>query len=823
MKRCLLLLSIVLLTSLSAQDYGLTTRVSNTSLLISTTGEAAEIELKPVFTELGFSKALFLTHAGDGTNRIFIVQNKGKIDVFANDENTENKVTFLDITGKVNSGGEKGLLGLAFHPDYENNGLFYVCYTAGNLNSVVAEYKVSSDPNLADPQSERVLMAVPQPDTNHNGGMIAFGQDGYLYIGFGDGGGSGDPYKNGQDPKTLLGSMLRIDVDNKQGNLEYAIPADNPFVGNSNGYKEEVWAYGLRNPWRWSFDRANGMLWAGDVGQNAWEEVDIIEKGKNYGWNVMEGTHCYKPSSGCNQSGLTLPVAEYDHSQGYSITGGYVYRGSEMPNFSGTYFYGDYGTRRIWGLKYVNGTVESNTYLGESPASISSFGEDENGELYVVGYSGQIYKITEKSSSGTGSVPSKISESGMYSDLANKVIAPGLIEFDVNAPLWSDNIKKERFLALPDTSQIGFNMDGEWDYPNETVLVKNFRVEMTEGDPNSEKLIETRFMVKHSDGSGWSGYSYRWDENESDAVLLADSDTRPLTITGSNGPYNYDYYFPSRVECIKCHTPASGFALGPKTAQANRDFEYENNVTDNQLRSFNNIELFTTDIGEDYSNFPQLAVPSDKNAELDKRVSAYFDANCAHCHMPGGTGVADIDLRYVTALESANIIDVDPTQGTLGISGAKRIKSGEPDKSVLLERMKTLQEHRMPPLASSVADTMAINLLTKWIVDLSATSLKKDPHHMAESFHISAYPNPFNPQTKIRYYLPQNGVVTIKIYDINGRVVDTINKQLQQAGSHTITWNAQQANVSSGIYFYEVRLLSQTQLFRKTEKLVLIK
>jgi len=648
MKQCfaISIFFIATINHLFAQPYGLNERVPNTSLLVTSTAPT-EIELHHVFSDLSFSKPLFLTHAGDGTNRIFVVQNDGQIFVFPNAENASVKKSFLDLRDRVNSGGEKGLLGLAFHPDYKSNGKFYVNYTTGNLYTYVSEFTVSADPDAGIPGSERLLLKVGQPDDNHNGGMIAFGPDGFLYIGLGDGGGGGDPYRNGQNPKTLLAAILRLDVNGTQDTLQYKIPADNPFAGATDGTRREIWAYGLRNPWRFSFDRETGTLWCGDVGQGKWEEVDIIEKGKNYGWNIMEGFHCYNATS-CNTNGLTLPVVEYSHDQGYSITGGYVYRGSLIENFDGTYLYGDYGTRQIWALNYADGAVISNEIIAESPASISSFGEDEAGEVYIVGYNGAIYKFKQKQGSGgvVPDIPDSMSTSGLYSDIFSKTIAPGIIPYTVNAALWSDGAIKDRFIALPGLTQMDFHTDGAWSFPEGAVMVKNFNVELETGNPKSRKLIETRFLVKRTGQEGWDGYSYKWNESETEALLLDSSSTRTLLIQGAQGPYQYDYYFPTRNECLKCHTPVAGYVLGLSTAQINGDFEYPGGVTDNQLRSLNHISMFTTDIGEDYSDFPKLPDPYGEEASLEERARAYLEANCAQCHQPGGTGIVDMDLRF---------------------------------------------------------------------------------------------------------------------------------------------------------------------------------
>jgi glucose/arabinose dehydrogenase len=335
-----------------------------------------------------------LTAPDDGTNRIFAVSQKGVISEFANTADVSTKNVFLDISAKVNFSGEMGLLGLAFSPDYKTNGYFYVNYVRKNpsLETVIARYKVSaSNPNIADPASEEILLTYAQPFENHKGGKLAFGNDKYLYIAAGDGGSGGDPNKNGQNRAVLLGKILRIDVS-KAG--KYTIPDDNPFKGNTSGYKEEIYAYGMRNPWRFSFDHTTGFLWAADVGQGAVEEVDIIEKGGNYGWNVMEGNICYN-SATCDQTGLLLPIWSYGRTLGASVTGGYVSHDKNLPGLNGRYVYGDYVSGNVWALSSSGKVAVSNDLIGTVAAnSLSSFGEDSNSNLYILNYKdGRIYKF----------------------------------------------------------------------------------------------------------------------------------------------------------------------------------------------------------------------------------------------------------------------------------------------------------------------------------------------------------------------------------------------------------------------------------------------
>jgi glucose/arabinose dehydrogenase len=350
--------------------------------------------IEVAYPNLSFNQPVGLYSPNDGTDRVFVVEQPGVIRVFNNSATSMSSSSFLDISTHVVYGGEQGLLGLAFHPNYRFNGYIYVDYVANNpLRTVISRYKVSAvDPNLAQSDSEFVLLEISQPYSNHKGGQLAFGPDGYLYIGMGDGGSEGDPLGNGQNLSTLLGKILRIDVNSPSAGRNYSVPLDNPFVGNTFGYKEEIYAYGFRNPWRFSFDPPTSRLWVGDVGQDRMEEIDLVEKGKNYGWNIMEGT---LPYAGGNQTRLELPVSEYSHDIGNAIIGGYVYRGSTTPVLTGVYVYGDYGTGKIWALNLSGTGAPTNTLLTDSGLVISSFGIDARGEIHVCAFDGKIYKFNQ--------------------------------------------------------------------------------------------------------------------------------------------------------------------------------------------------------------------------------------------------------------------------------------------------------------------------------------------------------------------------------------------------------------------------------------------
>jgi glucose/arabinose dehydrogenase len=357
--------------------------------------DAATIRLELRLLVSGLNQPTDLAAAPDGSGRLFVLERPGAIRVL---EGGQLRPTpFLDLRSLITaSGQEQGLLGIAFHPSYAQNGRFFVYYTARNGDNTVAEYRVSSDPARADPASGRVLLAIPDFAANHNGGSLQFGPDGMLYIGTGDGGGAGDPQRTSQNLGSLLGKLLRIDVDR---GTPYAIPPDNPFLGRA-GARPEIWAIGLRNPWRFSFDRQTGDLWIADVGQNALEEINFTPAGTpppvNYGWSIMEGSQCFR-GPGCDTSGLTLPVAEYGRALGCSVTGGYVYRGRAYPQLTGVYFYGDYCSGRLWGLaRDGNGQWVATELLVDPSLRISSFGQDEAGELYLVDLGGRVFQLSAR-------------------------------------------------------------------------------------------------------------------------------------------------------------------------------------------------------------------------------------------------------------------------------------------------------------------------------------------------------------------------------------------------------------------------------------------
>ncbi|MFD2999599.1 PQQ-dependent sugar dehydrogenase [Pontibacter toksunensis] len=362
----------------------------------------AKYELEEAYPSVEFNSPVEAVWVKEGQGRLYVVDQEGKIFWLPGTASAGTKQNlFLDISDRVVAGGERGLLGLTFHPDFQNNGYFYVNYTAGNpLQTRISRFKApTGNSGQVDPGSETILLTFQQPYGNHNGGKVTFGPDGHLYVAVGDGGSGGDPQNNAQDRSNLLGKILRLDVNNTSGNRTYGIPADNPYANNPEGFREEIFAYGLRNPWKISFDQETGRLWAADVGQNKIEEIDIVEKGGNYGWRIMEGSDCFKPSSNCDEKNLIKPVHEYTHADGVSITGGFVYRGKAMPELQGKYIYADYVSGKVWALSLnKDGTKADNALLLTTGFPVSAFGQDQNNELLVLSYGseGKIYRLNRQ-------------------------------------------------------------------------------------------------------------------------------------------------------------------------------------------------------------------------------------------------------------------------------------------------------------------------------------------------------------------------------------------------------------------------------------------
>ena len=666
-----------------------------------------DIRIVNAFPNISFDQPLVFTQAPGDSTRAFVATQGGRIYVFENRADVSVKKIFLDLSDRTKASGEMGLLGFAFDPDYASNGYFYVYYSANFStslgDSVIARFKVSADPDVADRSTELQLLRYAQPYTNHNGGALAFGPDKMLYIASGDGGSGGDPQGNGQKLTTPLGKILRIKTDG-------TIPADNPFVGEP-GARGEIWAYGLRNPFRFSFDRSTGKLWAGDVGQDRYEEIDVIIKGGNYGWNTREGLHGYPTASTSKPDGNNFidPIWEYSHSDGScSITGGVVYRGAAITKLTGQYLYSDYCNGTVWALSHDDGeTAIANIKIG-SISGPSGFGEDLAGEVYITSFDGHIYKIELDEGGSPSAFPEKLSETGLFSNTSALTPNPGLVAYEINAPFYSDDASKKRWFGVPPSGRIAFSPVNAFDMSMGSVTVKHFEVTRPDG---TTRRLETRVFLHQTDG--WHGYTYKWNPEGTDADLLDGSQTETISVLTSSGPRSQTYEYPSRAACSNCHNNAAGALLGLRAAQVNKTFSFPD-VVDNQLRAYNHVGLFDRDIGS-ASLYAVQADPQDPGTPLNERARSYLAVNCAQCHRPGGPTGVDMDLRLETAIENTNALNVAPTAGDLGITGSLRIKAGNKEQSVLWERMRRLDGTRMPPIASHVVDEAGVVSIGQWI------------------------------------------------------------------------------------------------------------
>jgi glucose/arabinose dehydrogenase len=702
-----------------------------------------------------------ITSPPQETNRLFILEKGGNIVVVTNLANP-NRTVFMSLN--VLSDSESGLLGLAFHPGYATNRFFYVFSSrqmatsqGSGRHQVISRFQTTAtNANVALTNSEQILIRQYDRAGNHNGGDLHFGPDGYLYASVGDEGAQYNGDLNAQViTNNFFSAILRLDVDKRPGNLppnphpanstNYFIPADNPFVGvtnfngstfNATNVRTEFYAIGFRNPWRFSFDTLTGFLYVGDVGQDLYEEVDVVTNGANCGWAYYEGNHLAKPLYPSQATiltnppaGLVFPIQEYPHSgtanyTGNSIIGGAVYRGSRLSQLYGAYIFSDYGSGTIWALRYDGSNTVPFQAL-TSTASPSAIGTDpRNGDvLFCQLLNGMIVKLDYTSSQTGAPLPPTLADTGAFTNLTTLAPAAGVVPYDINVPFWSDNAIKSRWFSLPDTNlTIGFNATGNWSFPTGSVWIKHFELELTNGVAASRKRIETRFIVRNTNGV--YGITYRWD-SPTNATLVPEAGTNETFSINDGGTIRTQvWHYPSRAECLTCHTPAGGYALGFNTAQLNRNQTYSA-VTTNQIAALNAAGYFSSPVTNNPATLLALAAATNTAFSLEFRARSFFAANCVQCHQPGGPdGRATWDARFTTPTAAANLINTIPANNFGSVSNFI-IAPQSPSNSVLLARISTrdlgsLPSIQMPPLASNLTNASAVQLITDWINSLPA-------------------------------------------------------------------------------------------------------
>ncbi len=714
--------------------YGLEKRTAwTTSRVVGSPDPAPPLKAVRAFAKLTFANPLYIIAepatkpGGEGQDnaeaeRLLVVEQHGKILAFANDPAVEQTAPFLVLE-------DRDTYGLTFHPNYAENRYVYVFSNGPNsaaehkLNRI-SRFVVSREGARAcDPASEQIV--IEWESNGHNGGDLAFGPDGMLYISAGDGTSDSDTNLTGQKISDLVSGMLRIDVDHPAPGMAYAIPQDNPFLDVA-GARGELWAYGFRNPWRIHFDR-QGNLWCGDIGQDQWEMVEVVRRGDNFGWSVVEGGNPFYLERTRGPHPFTQPAIVHPHSEARSITGGVTYLGSKFPELHGAYIYGDYATGKIWAARYDGAKIAFHQEIADTPYQILGFGADAAGEIFFVDYAGPLYTLERPAPEPPKPpFPRRLSETGLFVSTAHNTPEQALIPYSVNSPLWSDGAAKERFIALPGTSQVEFTAEAAWKFPEGAVLVKTFSLDLGSGDAEAQKRIETRLLVIQQ--NEWVGYTYRWNDDQTDAELVeAAGADRTFSIRDPQSPggrREQAWRFPSRAECMICHSRAAGFVLGLNTPQMNKLHDY-GAVRANQLTTLAHLGAFRLPAGGEPGQLPQpvekyaaLPNPGDETAELESRVRSYLHANCAQCHVAAGGGNAAMELGFATAREKTNVIGVAPLHDKFGIGGALLIAPGEPERSVLLKRLTTRGRGQMPPLATSIVDEAGIKLLREWIESL---------------------------------------------------------------------------------------------------------
>jgi uncharacterized repeat protein (TIGR03806 family) len=725
------------------QKFGIDKRTPwTTSKVIGSPEPPPPYKTERVYPRIKFFEPLDIEQPA-GSNRFFVAERKGKVFSFEHKSGADKADLVLDLP-------ETGLYAMTFHPKFAENGFMYVSYipnpgVESPKGSRLARFTVKkTDPPTVDRASETVIFE--WPNGGHNGGCLKFGPDGMLYLATGDGSGIADGLQIGQDLSSVLGRILRLDVDRPDPGKNYGIPKDNPFVAMKDA-RPEIWAYGLRQPWRFSFDKKTGDLWAGEVGQDLWEMIYKIGKGGNYGWSVQEGNHPFRPERKKGPTPILKPIIEHHHSDFRSITGGFVYRGDRLKELEGQYIYGDFDTGRIWALRDEKvdrsppgdkyGHFDSKTVgreLARTVLRIVSWGEDAHGELVLLDFIGGGLHRLVKADAGTANInfPKKLSETGVFASTKDHIVAPGVIPYSVNSQLWGDHALKERFIALPGMSQIGFDevtypqpspgAPPGWNFPDGTVLVKTFSMEMERGNPKSVKRLETRLLHFQKFGGTdeigdqyWRGYTYVWNDDQTDADLLEASGkdiVLPIKVDGK--PTEQKYRFPSRAECALCHTNAAKNALGVSTMQMNRDHNY-GGVIANQLATLEHIGIFTKPLPTPPEKLPKLADYHDKSLPAETRARSYLHSNCSHCHMKWGGGNAEFLLLSTLPAKELGILDVPPQHGTFDIKNAKLIAPGDPDRSIIPYRIAKTGLGRMPHIGSNVVDQPAVDFIREWI------------------------------------------------------------------------------------------------------------
>ena len=641
------------------------------------------------------------------------------------------------------------LYGLAFHPRFAENHQAFVTYTRGSgIDEGTKLSRFEMKGQALDPASEQVILT--WRSGGHNGANLQFGPDGMLYISTGDSEvpSPPDPLSTGQDISDLLSSILRIDVDHADPGLAYRIPNDNPFVGKiveSADHKQkpargEVWAFGLRNPWKMSFDHATGRLWCGDVGWELWEMIDLIQRGGNYGWSAMEASQTVKPETKSPLAPISPPIVAHSHDEAASITGGFVYHGKKLPELEGAYIYGDWVTGKVWALWHDGKQVTRHEEIADTHHKIIAFGQDTSGELIYLDYSskGALYELQRNKAQPTEKFPTKLSDTGLFKDHAKQILADGAYPLSVNVSMWQDRAIGWTFVALPGSTSVHTKVSKSKDksgaakaeykveWPEDAVLGKTLSASIWNGQAYKTRPVETQIL--HFNGKDWIGYSYRWRDDSSDADLVAPAgDERTFqTYAWMNiaRQSSYTWRFHSRAECIRCHNSWTGGPLAFQASQLNGYAKGEGRFElTSQLDHFRDLGLIDSHFSE--SATFHLTKPTGIRPDGDTvrdRARSYLHANCSHCHRQNAGGAVSMFLNADLTLGETLIDGIAPAQGGLGLTQPKLIDPGNPWNSVIALRLAKTGIGHMPIIGPHEVDVEGLKLIEDWIARMDNKS-----------------------------------------------------------------------------------------------------
>lgn len=721
---CVVFMPIGMADEPAAEAYGLDKRVPWTgSRLVGSPDPPLPYVATPTFEKIQWDRPLYIKREPGG-NYLILVQQGGEADKpsrllrFEDRSDVTETSVLLEIPKRL-------VYGIEFHPDYARNGQLYV-FTNGptgepERQNRISRYTIRRDASGAvscDPNSEEIILQ--WRSMGHDGGDLCFGHDGMLYISSGDGTSDSDNWLSAQDVTNLLGGVLRIDVEHPADGQAYSIPSDNPFVGLPEA-RGELWAIGLRNPWRMSIDAGTGQIWVGNNGQDMWETAHLLGRGENYGWSVYEGSHPFYSHRKLGPGVLTLPTFEHHHSEARSLTGGVVYDGDRLPDLKGAYIYGDYSTGKIWAGRHDGTRVIWHREIADTPIEIAGFSNSHQGELLVVDRVGAVYRLQPNplavNPDAGKSFPRRLSETGLFTSVVEHIVAPGVIPYSVNVGAWNDGATVERFLAIPEELQVEYSRKRGWNFPEGSVLWQTLSHKVRVNGQMEKRRLETRLLLRQQ--KEWTGYTYLWNSDQSDAELV-DRDGLDIAMDGPLADSDQEagvWRVPSRAECMSCHSRAVNYVLGLTEFQMNRLHTY-GDVQDNQLRTLEHIGMFREPLPAALSELEKLVDPFGSSEDLEARVKSYLHTNCSSCHVQAGGGNSRMALEFNTPLDEMQIVAHFPQHDTFGMAQPRIIAPGSPDDSVMLARLERRGRGQMPPLVSHQIDEQAVSLIRQWVSSL---------------------------------------------------------------------------------------------------------